>query len=780
MVFDPDAPTWLLAPESPPPSFVQAVHHLLGDLSGQYLAQILWRRGLRQVDRLPDFLDPDQYQPTPAAALGPELVWAVERLQQAWQQQQRVAIWGDFDADGVTATAVLWEGLGQIFPQQQLTYFIPDRLTESHGLSRSGLERLQQQECQLIVTCDTGSSNEAELLYARELGMDVIVTDHHTLPAHRPPVVAIINPRSLPPDHPLASLSGVAVAYKFIEAVYAAWQQSFPQVSLPPLEHLLDLVAIGLVADLVELKGDCRYLAQRGIAQLQTQTNPQTMTRPGVAKLLELCQRSGDRPTDISFGIGPRINAVSRIQGDAHFCVELLTSRDRQRADQLAQLTELANSRRRELQKVTYQQVSAKLAAIDRSTTPVIVLWDEQWPLGVLGLVAGQVAQEWQRPTILLTVADGLARGSARSVGSIDLYQLVQSQAHLLHRFGGHPYTAGLSLAVDNLPLFTQAIQQQLRQQVGELGLDPAPIAVDLQVTVAELGQALFQELKRLDPCGMGNPAPKLWIRNCWFEQTQQRNIQDWKGGKVRYIKTEFELQDESCASGFPGVWWGHYREELPPGRCEVLVELERNPAKRRYEVRLLQVRSLQPLAVAPAQVDWLLDWRTGVPVDRPPQVLELTTCPTTWAELSAWLERAQQERVPLAIAYTLSKDPSPEDLWQQWVGLAKYLSRTGQPVALEQLQKRLGLSQETLQVGIEALYGVGLQVRQDQEQIHLSWSSSQTAIDPEAVGWSRARFVAAVQEEQFRRRYFAQVPFETLQALAAAAGCHGTLSRQT
>jgi single-stranded-DNA-specific exonuclease len=270
-------------------------------------------------------------------------------------------------------------------------------------------------------------------------------------------------------------------------------------------------VAIGLIADLVQLKGDCRYLAQRGIQQLQKST------RPGVIRLLELCGRTGDRQTDISFGIGPRINAVSRIYGDAHFCVELLTSRDVKYCDKLATETELANTRRKELQQNILKQVKKKLARVDLSTTYVLVLEDSQWPAGILGLVAGQIVQEYNRPVILLSTSEEeqncpikLARGSARSVQNIDLYQLVLSQSHLLHRFGGHPLAAGLSLPIENLSLFQEGINQKLRQQ--GINLTVPKVEADLVITVAELGRALFRELKLIEPCGMGNPPAKLLI----------------------------------------------------------------------------------------------------------------------------------------------------------------------------------------------------------------------------------------------------------------------------
>ncbi len=439
-------------------------------------AQLLWMRGIRSAAALRGFWRATAYCPASPFEFGAEMQQAVDRLVMARDRNEKVAIWGDFDADGITATAVLWDGLRQFFAgESQLTYFIPNRLKESHGLSMIGIDQLSAQGVQLIVTCDTGSTNPNEVAHAQSLGIDVIVTDHHTLPQTRPAVVAIVNPRVLPADHAMASLSGVAVAYKLVEALY----EKLPAVPIRPLYELVDLVAIGLIADLVELTGDCRYLAQIGIEQLQAQLTTTPPVRPGVAQLLKLCRRAGDRPTDISFGIGPRINAVSRIYGDASFCVELLTSKDPERCQALAGKAELANARRKALQNDVFQQVSEQLAHRDLSTTGVIVLCDSQWPVGVLGLVAGQVAQQYGRPTILLTQdapavgtsadvsREPLARGSARSVNQVDLYDLVHSQAHLLTGFGGHPFAAGLSLPVENLPPVSSGNQSAVPPESG-------------------------------------------------------------------------------------------------------------------------------------------------------------------------------------------------------------------------------------------------------------------------------------------------------------------------
>ncbi|MEL6320896.1 MAG: single-stranded-DNA-specific exonuclease RecJ, partial [Cyanobacteria bacterium J06626_14] len=586
--------------------FMQAVKAYVPNSDGQFAAQLLWKRGIQTIEQLEPFINPEAYQQTLASAFGDEMNRAIARLQLAYESREAVAIWGDFDADGVTATSVLWEGFGQFFPQgDRLSYFIPNRLTDSHGLSIHGIDRLAEKGITLIVTCDTGSTNLAEIDHANRLGIDIIVTDHHTLAERRPDVVAIINPRSLPMGHPLSHLSGVAVGYKLVEALYNA----LPTVPTQPLHALLDLVAIGLIADLVELKGDCRYLAQMGIRQLQTQvTHP---TRPGIAELLKYCRRSGDRPTDISFGIGPRINAISRIYGDAHFCVELLTSTDVERCRELAEATELANVRRKALQRDVEQQVMLKLAELDLSTTGVIVLADAQWPVGVLGLVAGKIAQTYGRPTILLNTSTveastsdaaasaqghAVARGSARSVNSINLYELVKSQAHLLQGFGGHPFAAGLSLRTEDVVLFADAINQEFRARYGTAIAQHPVVNIDLTVRVADLGKSLFRELNVLEPYGMGNPIPKLVIRHCWFKKVWNQKIRDLTNRKLNYIKTTFEIWDDSVDQGFHGTWWGHYKEDIPDGRCDAVVELDYNSApygnrKPRYEVRLIAVR---------------------------------------------------------------------------------------------------------------------------------------------------------------------------------------------
>jgi single-stranded-DNA-specific exonuclease len=753
-----------------PVEFVEKVQKITGR-DAQYCAQLLWQRGIQNLEKLPGFLDPNQYQLASPFAFGKEMEWAMRRLQQALNHVEKVTIWGDFDADGITSTSVLWDGLGQFFRQYlQLDYYIPNRLSESHGLNNLGIARLAEAGTKLIVTCDTGSTNLEEIQYAQDLGIDIIVTDHHTLPESRPEVTAIINPRYLAPDHPLYSLSGVAVAYKLVEALYV----TLPDVPQQPLENLLDLVAIGLIADLVELKGDCRYLAQVGIKQLQKQVKPDTITRPGIAKLLDLCRLNGDRPTDISFGLGPRINAVSRIHGDASFCVELLTSRDSERCNQLAEEAELANSRRKSLQKDTIKQVTKKLQQLDLSTTAVIVLEDSQWQGGVLGLAAGQIAQEYGRPTILLSSggnnnsAEIMARGSARSVNGIDLYQLVKSQSDLLHRFGGHPFAAGLSLPLANLDLFREGINQQLRQQAGVVEIMPQ-IDVDLEVTVADLGHDLFEELRLLEPYGMGNPLPKLLIKNCWFKNTWNKNIQDNRGKQVQYIKTTFKIWDDSTNTGFPGLWWGHYKDEIPvTGKCEAIAELDFNTYYKQYEIRLVAVRLMSEsswLNSALAQTHLVIDRRLNpqqlddleVPVS---QANILQQCPANWSDISQEYHRAVKRDRSLVLAYTPDEATDIMAIWQQLVGIAKYLSRTQKPVTKAQIQTQLKISDRTFTLGLQALNAAGFKYKLQDDSYQFTFETNN--INSELQTQINS-FLLAIKEEKFQQQYFYQVPLATI-----------------
>ncbi len=670
---------------------------------GTHAAQLLWQRGLKTEAEIQAFLDPKSYTPTSAFAFGDETIWAVTRVKEAREKGQKVAIWGDFDADGITATSVLWEGLGQFFTQnEQLVYYIPNRLTESHGLSRSGIDTLK--DCQLIITCDTGSTSLKEIEYLRSLSIDLIITDHHTLPAERPNVTAIINPRYLSNDHPLYHLSGVAVAYKLIEALY----ESLPKVPTQPLSNLLDLVAIGLVADLVQLSGDCRYLAQMGIEELKKKK------RLGVRFLLEACKKEGDRPTDISFGIAPRINSISRIWGDVSKCVEMLTSNNPAHCQELVSLAEEANNQRKALQKKIHSQVKERINSIDLSTSPILVLEDLDWHTGILGVVSGQIVQEYNRPVILLNVEGEIVRGSARSPQGIDLYSLIKGQEHLLNSFGGHPFAAGLSLPIGNLELFRESLIQRFWHQYGDIS--SKPITVDLTLTISELGQGLFRELKQLEPYGMGNPAPKLLVKDCRFSHKYNANIRNRKGQKLQYLKSEFILEDPT--GSIKGHWWDRNIEQIPDRPCDVVLELVDNTYKEDYEVRIINIYTELP---------------------------EINAIPTLICE---------NQLNEIKPTEALNPNLSGEELWTTLVGIAKYLSRTGQAISYAHIQQQLGISKPILELGLEALKRYGWQIIQKSENLQISYANNQEIPDYESAPLEVDFLIKFVNESVFRQKW--------------------------
>lgn len=751
---------WQIVPSTELPQWLtESLKCYLNDSSGHFAAQLLWQRGIRDPESLRTFLDPDRYQPTSPFVFGQEMKWAIMRIFKASQTGEKVTIWGDFDTDGITATSLLWEGLGQIFNQYlQLNYYIPNRLTESHGLNVFGLEQLASQGTTLIISCDTGSTNLAEIEYAKSLGIDLIVTDHHSLPEDRPEVVSMLNPRYFAENHPLYNLSGVAVAYKLMEALYL----TYPEIFNRPLENLLDLVGIGLIADLVQLVGECRYLAQQGIKQL-AKTN-----RLGVAHLLKLCRKTGDRPMDISFGLAPRINAVSRIYGDSSFCVELLTSSDEARCLELAEKAELANSRRQLSQKRILQEVKKKLTHLELSTTNIIVLEDPAWDVGILGLVAAQIAEEYNRPTILFQTDGVTAKGSARSVNNIDLYELVQSQSYLLTRFGGHPFAAGLSLSLENLPIFKQAINQQAR--LTQINLAPSMIRADLVVKVKDLGASLFKELKLLEPYGMGNRAPKLLIKKCSFTKISQDYKKDIRTQQTNVVKAKFYLIDDSCATGFPGIWWGHNREELPTQElCDVIVELDynnQNDENTSYHVRLIALNPREGnYEDYRDEKELILDWRAESNRETTEQDLRLIKeCPSNWDEIFREYQEAIKLKQKLALAYKPPSQLPPQKVWQQLIGIAKYLSRTGESGSREQVKQKLGLSEVTLNLGLEMLEQMGFKLSDSGEIKNLCFNQTVEQLNVDYINLKIRKFMEAVAEEQFQQQYFAQVSLNTIQ----------------
>ena len=746
---------WLQAALPIPETFNILVSQFWPEAALSHAAQLLWQRNIRQ--QLAAFLDAAQYQPTDLtdadpAGLGLEVTKAVDRLRQAGAE--KVALWGEADVAGITSTALLWQGFSQLFGQPH------PHLTARGSSPGADLTALVAEGYSLLIVC--GRRDWAE--QAEAAGLAVILLDR-ACPTTRPSVTAWLNPRCLPAEHPLANLPTVALAYKLMEALYQSLgdqslgdqslgDQSLGDQSLGDqsigsagrVTDLLDLVAVGLLADPVRLTGESRYLAQLGIACLQRHQDSVNPPRPGLAKLLQLCRITGDRPTNIASGLGPRIQAISRLWADQR-CLELLTSQDHERCAQLAEQAELANLRCKVLQRQVVTAAKAKLAEIDLSTTRVILLSDPQWPTAILALAAGELADEYGRPVILLsesTESAALVSGSARAGSSgksepLDLCEFLQQQAIWLGELWGAGAAAELSLPSQNIEPLAEALNQQARA----MGLQVEQPQADLAVTVAELGKALFQELRRLEPYGLGNPAPRLLLRDCWLTQVWHRKVRDLSGSKLNYIKTEFELWDKTVSQGFPGVWWGHYKDELPVGQCDLLVELEFSSyedakRQRRYEVRLIAIRPSQTDPAQPPAVE-ILDWRQ-VAERQSSEPLIMRHCPASWAELKRWVEQAQQAGKPLALAYDLPVFQPPVTLWQTLLETVQSRAKPGETLPLDSLQAALNLSEQTLSLGLVALEGA--------------------AGDPLTASEA---FVQAVAQEQFMQRYFCQVSLATM-----------------
>lgn len=530
---------WNIAPEAPVPD------GLLAAVGGNpFIASALVRRGICTAETAQRFLEPGSYQPSPAYQL-PGMEQAVERLKRAICNREPICVWGDFDADGQTSTAILVSTLRDL--GARVNYHIPVRADESHGISIPVLKRWLEDGYRLFLTCDTGISAFDAITYANQQGAEVLVTDHHILPEKLPPACAIVNPRFLPPEHPLSRLPGVGVAYKLSEALYERFQRS------EAAEGNLDLVAIGIVADLAGLKGDTRYLLQRGLAALKS------TRRLGLLEMIALAEISPERISEehIGFGLAPRLNALGRL-ADANPAVELLTTTDLARARTLARDLEGLNTQRRYL---TDQVFQAALEQIERDPVglnrPSIILTNPNWPAGVIGIVASRLVERFHRPVILLACPPGeAARGSARSVAGCDITRAISTQADVLLGFGGHPMAAGLSIEAEHIPVFQRGLNQAIEEQLGRDWQEPA-LEIDAFIPLKKLDLNFVEEIERLAPFGSENPS-LIWA-------SKDLKIRSAKpvGRGGEHLVVALEDQD---GLAYEVIWWQAAGSPIPEG----------------------------------------------------------------------------------------------------------------------------------------------------------------------------------------------------------------------
>ena len=487
----------------------QAYEQLRALCSGSHLAaSILWRRGIVEVETARAFLNSEHYVPSLPTAL-PDVDKACVRINQAIADKQHITVYGDYDVDGVTGTSVLYTVLRKL--GASVDFYIPNRASEGYGLNLKAVSVLaSKHRTKLLITCDCGVSNFAEINFAKSLGVDTLVLDHHSMPEMLPPAVAIVHPKRLPADHPLFDLPGVGVAYKVCEALLI--NRGMPE----EVEHLLDFVTLGMIADLVPLIRENRYLVQIGLPRLINSP------RPGIQALLGQVQKSQD--TDIvGFGLAPRINAVGRL-ADARAAVELMTTDDAQTADNLAKQLQFENAKRQELCEQIFAEADQMVQQkVDLNKDKAIAIYSEGWHHGVVGIVASRLVERYHRPVFIgeLDIADNSIRGSARGVDGMDLYEALKANEHLLSRWGGHKMAAGFSMEVEQGPAFVAAIVQTCNKLLSK---DPlkSTIEIDMTVEAQAINHSLVRDMTQLAPFGMANKKPLIYATrlNCQSTRT--------------------------------------------------------------------------------------------------------------------------------------------------------------------------------------------------------------------------------------------------------------------
>ncbi len=464
------------------------------------VARILVNRGLAAEGDILAFLDPSLERLNPPFGL-PDLEAAASRLGRAVRRGEPVAVYGDYDADGITATAVLH----QFFRELGLNCFpyIPDRLTQGYGLKLEGLKELAAR-ARLIVTVDCGSSDLEEVAWAREQGLEVIITDHHEIPPELPEALAVVNPKRQGHDYPFGELAGVGVALLLASGLRAelragGWFREHPE---PNLRSYLDLVALGTAADVVPLVGENRILVCQGLKVLEESR------RPGIIALKEVAGLEGKPISyqNVVFQLAPRLNAAGRM-GQARCALELLLSDDLAQARTQARYLHNLNRQRQALEEEVAKQARALIRRTGVGSRAVLVLAGEGWHAGVIGIVAARLAEEYHRPVAMVSLMNGRGRGSARSVEGFHLFQGLHACREALHKYGGHAFAAGFEVAAADLPALQDLLEAAFQAQVGETPPRPT-LRVDAEAGLNDLDAAFYRHLASLRPFGPGNPAP--------------------------------------------------------------------------------------------------------------------------------------------------------------------------------------------------------------------------------------------------------------------------------
>jgi single-stranded-DNA-specific exonuclease len=724
----------------PQPVEIPASFQTLRLGSGQPLpplvVQTLLRRGISRPEDVEAFLHPDTTSSTPF----PHIEKAADIIRLSIRNRDRICVWGDFDVDGQTSTALLVQTLQAM--GADIVYYIPVRGKESHGVHIESLEPILDAGTKLLLTCDTGITAHPAVDYCNSRGVDVIITDHHDLGDTLPNAKAVINPKMLTDDHPLRHLAGVGVAYKLAEALLNSEVRS--QNSEFKSTDLLDLVALGLIADVALLKGETRALAKKGIQRLRE------TARLGLRAMAELSGASLETLTEetIGFTFAPRLNALGRLS-DANPAVELLITNHPPRARVIAAQIEGLNAQRRLL---TSQVTAAAEAQLRENpewlTEPVIVLSRPNWPGGVVGIVANRLVERYHKPALLLTEGeDGILRGSARSIEGLHITEAIAANKELLLSFGGHPMAAGLSLLKENLPAFRKGLGKAIERQLGEIIREEPSLQIDAWLDFDQISLSLADSLELLAPFGAGNPPLTLATRGVKIKSVAEI----WKG------KEHLRLTVEDQAGNIQNIlWWGGVGEELPDGGStfDIAYSLRASTFRGQKQVNLIfseirlaaekpieipkpkmEVRDMrrQPalLNLQPSSLIWAEgpDRAAGVPRFelRPAEEFSIYTTPASPADLRRALEIVKPKTV-----YVFGVSPAeekPDEFLSHLAGLCKYVvnQRRGK-VVWQELAAVMAARESAVRIGLEWLAAGGhLTVSAEEEALLLSRGNGET-----------------------------------------------------
>ena len=563
--------------EPPTSERLQAAKELADKIGmSPILADLLIQRGIKTESAAKRF-----FRPMLNELIDPFLMndmdVAVDRLTDAMGRKERIMVYGDYDVDGCTAVALVFKFLQQFY--SNIEYYIPDRYDEGYGVSRKGIDRAAEHGVKLIIVLDCGIKAIDEIAYAKERGVDFIICDHHVPDEVMPPAVAILNPKREDSTYPFKHLCGCGVGFKFMQAF--AKNNGIPFSRLIPL---LDFCAVSIAADIVPVIGENRTLAFHGLKQLNI--NPSI----GLKAIIEICGLTGRELTmsDIVFKIGPRINASGRMQNGTE-AVDLLVEKDFARALAEANHVNEYNDQRRDIDKQMTEEANEIVARLEsQQHMQSIVLYDENWKKGVVGIVASRLTEMYFRPTVVLTIIDGLATGSARSVAGFDIYDAIKSCRDLLLNFGGHTYAVGLSLKQENIPEFRRRFQEYVSNHILPEQTQ-ALLDIEEEVDFRDINKKLLNDLKKFAPHGPNNPKPLFCTRNVYDYGTSKV-----VGRNQEHIK--LELVDSKSSNVMNGIAFGQSaaaRYIKSKRSFDIVYTIEENTYKR-SEIQL-QIEDISP-----------------------------------------------------------------------------------------------------------------------------------------------------------------------------------------